>query len=66
MSLKCLHTPGHTKDCFSFLLQGNNLNTNEKSVFTGDALFVRGCGRTDFQEGSSKDLYNSIMNKLYH
>jgi len=35
------------------------------SVFTGDTLLIDGCGRTDFQEGSSENLYNSVHNKLF-
>ncbi len=34
-------------------------------VFTGDALLVRGCGRTDFQEGCSETLYDIIHNQLF-
>jgi len=34
-------------------------------VFTGDALMIRGCGRTDFQEGSSEVLYNSVHRQLF-
>ena len=52
-----LETPGHTDDSLSFVVDGN--------VFTGDALFVRGTGRTDFQNGSADDLWNSITQKLF-
>ncbi|VDN10619.1 unnamed protein product [Dibothriocephalus latus] len=34
------------------------------AAFTGDALFVRGCGRTDFQEGSAEQLYDSVHSKI--
>jgi sulfur dioxygenase len=34
-------------------------------AFTGDALLIRGCGRTDFQEGNSKTLYNSVHNQIF-
>ena len=57
LELTTLYTPGHTKGCSSYLISGN--------VFTGDALFVRGCGRTDFQDGSSKKLYQSVHEKLF-
>lgn len=53
------HTPGHTDGCMIFID-----HTNER-IFTGDTLFIRGCGRTDFQNGSSKDLYNSVHQKIY-
>lgn len=55
--LKVLETPGHTKGCLSFITDG--------MVFTGDALFIRGCGRTDFQAGDADTLYTSITEKFY-
>jgi len=57
IELNSLHTPGHTLGHFSYSI-GNR-------VFTGDALLVDGCGRTDFQNGSSEDLYYSIHRKLF-
>ena len=56
LELQAIYTPGHTIESFSFLM-------NDR-VFTGDALLIRGTGRTDFQNGSAKDSYNSIFNKL--
>ena len=56
-TLKVLETPGHTKGCMSFYVDG--------MVFTGDALLIRGCGRTDFQGGSSTTLYHSVKDKLF-
>ncbi|WP_244932622.1 MBL fold metallo-hydrolase [Leptospira yanagawae] len=58
LRLKTIHTPGHTPCSISLVL-------NDAYVFTGDTLFVRGCGRTDFQGGSSEALYESITNKLF-
>jgi sulfur dioxygenase len=58
-SLRVLSTPGHTNGCLSFVLD------DESAVFTGDALLVRGCGRTDFQEGSADTLYQSVTGKLF-
>ncbi len=52
-------TPGHTGSCVSFL------SATSPKVFTGDALFIRGCGRTDFQEGDARTLYRSIRDKLF-
>lgn len=52
-----LETPGHTNTCLSF-------HTGDK-VFTGDALLIRGCGRTDFQSGSAARLYDSITQRLF-
>ena len=59
LKFRVIHTPGHTPACASFLFDG--------AVFTGDALFMPdfGTGRCDFPGGSSKELYNSIHNKLY-
>ena len=54
--IKALYTPGHTSDSFSFLM--NNY------LFSGDTLLINGTGRTDFQNGSSTDAYNSIFNRL--
>ena len=56
LKIKTLYTPGHTSDSYSFLL--NNY------LFTGDTLLINGTGRTDFQNGSSKDAYNSLFNNL--
>jgi len=52
-----LETPGHTDTCISYSIDG--------VVFTGDALLIRGCGRTDFQAGDAGQLYDSIHNKLF-
>ena len=56
INVKALFTPGHTSESFSFLM-------NDR-VFTGDTLLIKGTGRTDFQNGSSTDAYNSIFNRL--
>lgn len=56
--LTVLATPGHTAGCVCFLLD------DESAVFTGDALLIRGCGRTDFQGGSAAQLYDSVHSKL--
>jgi len=55
--IKILATPGHTHSCISCYIDG--------MVFTGDALFIRGCGRTDFQQGNAELLYNNIHQKLF-
>ena len=55
--LSALATPGHTNSCTSYKV--------ENMVFTGDTLFIRGCGRTDFQQGDPVILYKSITQKLY-
>ena len=56
LKIKAMYTPGHTSDSYSFLL--------DNYLFSGDTLLINGTGRTDFQNGSSKDAYNSIFNKL--
>ena len=56
IELKAMYTPGHTDCSYSYLM-------NDR-VFTGDTLLINGTGRTDFQNGSAKDSYNSIFNKL--
>src|SRR5688572_12029460 len=47
-------TPGHTRGCTSYVLDDESL------AFTGDTLLIRGCGRTDFQQGKSHDMYRSV------
>ena len=56
LKIKSLYTPGHTADSFSFLM--------DNYLFSGDTLLINGTGRTDFQNGSSIDAYNSIFNRL--
>ena len=56
IEIKAMYTPGHTSDSYSFLMKNY--------LFSGDTLLINGTGRTDFQNGSSKDAYNSIFNRL--
>ena len=56
IKLKAIYTPGHTDCSYSYLM-------NDR-VFTGDTLLINGTGRTDFQNGSSYDAYNSLFNRL--
>ncbi|XP_030638045.1 persulfide dioxygenase ETHE1, mitochondrial [Chanos chanos] len=52
-------TPGHTDGCVTYV-------TDDQSMaFTGDALLIRGCGRTDFQQGCAKRLYESVHKKIF-
>ncbi len=61
LTLEPLHTPGHTDTHHCYLIdQGDTLR-----VFTGDALLIDGCGRTDFQNGSSEALYRSVREKIF-
>ncbi len=56
-SLRAIETPGHTESCISYYCHG--------MVFIGDALLIGYVGRTDFQQGSSSELYHSVTNKLF-
>ncbi|MGD8340015.1 MAG: MBL fold metallo-hydrolase [Gammaproteobacteria bacterium] len=57
--LEARATPGHTDGCMSFVLD------DQSRVFTGDALLIRGAGRTDFQHGSASALYHSVVDQLF-
>lgn len=57
IQLNSLHTPGHTSGHFSYVI--------DNRIFSGDCLLVDGCGRTDFQEGSSQQLFHSVHDKLF-
>jgi glyoxylase-like metal-dependent hydrolase (beta-lactamase superfamily II) len=57
IEVTALATPGHTDDSLAFAIPG--------AVFTGDALLIRGCGRTDFQNGNASQLYDSITRVLF-
>ena len=56
LSLTAIHTPGHTSESYSFMM--------DDRVFTGDTLLIRGTGRTDFQNGNPYDQYNSLFERL--
>lgn len=56
-ALCVIETPGHTQCSTSFSI--------ENLLFTGDTLLIRGCGRTDFQNGSAEQLYHSVREKLF-
>lgn len=56
-SIRCIYTPGHTNTDISYAIEG--------AVFTGDALLINGCGRTDFQSGDAHALYHSITQRLF-
>lgn len=57
--LECYSTPGHTDGCMSYVLRPASM------VFTGDAVLIRGCGRTDFQQGNAGKLYDSVHSKIF-
>ena len=51
-------TPGHTSGCLTYVLDDHLM------AFTGDSLLIRGCGRTDFQQGSPARLYRSVQSQI--
>ncbi|KAL0127162.1 hypothetical protein PUN28_005444 [Cardiocondyla obscurior] len=57
--LRVLPTPGHTEGCVTYVCDEQGI------AFTGDALLIRGCGRTDFQGGSATILYKSVHEKIF-
>lgn len=57
--LQVIHTPGHSPGGICIYIQSENI------VFSGDTLFYRSIGRTDFEGGSMEDLLNSIKTKLF-
>jgi glyoxylase-like metal-dependent hydrolase (beta-lactamase superfamily II) len=61
LELHPLFTPGHTDHHHAYLID----NPGQKMLFSGDALLIESCGRTDFQSGNAGDLYNSIHNKFF-
>lgn len=58
ISIQAISTPGHTDSHMAYLV-------NHDRVLTGDALFIRGSGRTDFQSGDAGTLYDSVTQKLF-
>lgn len=57
--LEARATPGHTNGCMTFVLDDQSM------AFTGDALLIRGAGRTDFQQGNAQTLYESIQTQIF-
>ncbi len=58
-ALEARATPGHTDGCMTFVLDDRSM------AFTGDAVLIRGCGRTDFQQGSPHALYRSVREQVF-
>jgi sulfur dioxygenase len=56
--LEVRETPGHTSGCLTYV------SHSAKKAFTGDALLIRGCGRTDFQNGDARMLYQSVHQQI--
>ncbi len=57
-ALEVRETPGHTDGCVTYVCHAEGL------AFTGDALLIRGCGRTDFQQGDARTLYTSVHTQI--
>ncbi|MDD2815375.1 MAG: MBL fold metallo-hydrolase [Thiotrichaceae bacterium] len=56
-----LHTPGHTANHHAYMVD----NGTQLMVFSGDALLIDGCGRTDLATGDAQSLYNSVWEKIF-
>lgn len=61
ITLAAVHTPGHTDDSFSFVLDPSA----PRAVFSGDVLLIRSTGRTDFQNGDAGKSWDSITERLF-
>ena len=58
-ALEVRETPGHTDGCITYVTDDG------ADAFTGDALLIRGCGRTDFQQGDARTLYRSVHEQVF-
>ncbi|URD76544.1 hydroxyacylglutathione hydrolase 3, partial [Musa troglodytarum] len=58
-------TPGHTVGCVTYVTGDGSDQPYPRMAFTGDALLIHGCGRTDFQGGSSHQLYQSVHSQIF-
>ncbi|XP_071715342.1 persulfide dioxygenase ETHE1 homolog, mitochondrial [Rutidosis leptorrhynchoides] len=58
-------TPGHTVGCVTYVTGDGPDQPQPRMAFTGDAVLIRGCGRTDFQGGSSHMLYESVHSQIF-
>jgi len=61
LQLRPIYTPGHTDDHHAYVVESEGASR----VFTGDALLIEGCGRTDFQNGDAATLYRSVHDKIF-
>jgi glyoxylase-like metal-dependent hydrolase (beta-lactamase superfamily II)/rhodanese-related sulfurtransferase len=59
LAIEVRATPGHTNGCVSYVLADHTM------AFTGDALLIRGAGRTDFQQGDAAALFHSIHDAIF-
>ncbi|GJM93636.1 hypothetical protein PR202_ga10207 [Eleusine coracana subsp. coracana] len=63
--IKVRATPGHTAGCVTYVTGDTDGQPSPRMAFTGDALIIRACGRTDFQGGSSDQLYQSVHSQIF-
>ena len=61
LHLEARATPGHTDGCMTFILKTRTASF----AFTGDTLLIRGCGRTDFQQGDARLLYKNVQEQIF-
>jgi glyoxylase-like metal-dependent hydrolase (beta-lactamase superfamily II) len=61
LQVRPLFTPGHTDDHHVYVVE----ECGGARVFTGDALLIEACGRTDFQNGDAATLYRSVHEKIF-
>jgi glyoxylase-like metal-dependent hydrolase (beta-lactamase superfamily II)/rhodanese-related sulfurtransferase len=59
LEIEARATPGHTGGCMTFVL------ADQTMAFTGDALLIRGAGRTDFQQGDPRELFKSVHEQIF-
>jgi glyoxylase-like metal-dependent hydrolase (beta-lactamase superfamily II) len=59
IELEVWSTPGHTRGCVTYVCRAHAM------AFTGDALLIRGCGRTDFQQGDAAALFDSVRERIF-
>jgi glyoxylase-like metal-dependent hydrolase (beta-lactamase superfamily II) len=64
LSIEVIYSPGHTDDSYSFYLPESISDNPQPILFSGDTLLIRGTGRTDFQNGSPEQQYNSLFSRL--
>lgn len=62
LRVEAIHCPCHTSGSLSYVIHDDRADPSEQAVFTGDTLFLGGCGR--FFEGSANDMYLALHRKI--
>ncbi len=62
LRISAMHTPCHTTGCLSYVIHDDKMTPSAQAVFTGDTMFIAGCGR--FFEGTPSDMYTSLVKKI--